>query len=207
MQQFKFEHLQHAFAVSRAALRILLAQRLSVSPRAVQFAYGPYGKPRVEHPFLRFNSSHTAELFACAVTEECELGIDIERLKPMPDAEQIARSYFCPEEVAEFVTLVSPEQQEAAFFRCWTRKEAYLKATGTGLSTDLNSFQVTLLPGDPPAFVHVQNSTAEARYWTLQDLSGIAGHAGAIAYRHSPLPLQQHDTLTAEGLLKLVPSG
>jgi 4'-phosphopantetheinyl transferase len=206
MQQFKFEHRQHAFALSRAALRILLAQRLPIAPRAIEFVYGPYGKPRVEHPSLRFNSSHTSELFACALNEECDIGIDIERTKPLPDAEQIARSYFCPEEVAEFVTLGS-EQQEAAFFRCWTRKEAFLKATGTGLSTDLNSFGVTLLPNDPPAFVHVHHSKMEARQWTLQDLSDIPGHTGAVAYRHSPLPLQQHETLTAEDLLKLLPSG
>lgn len=205
--RFVGKHLQDAFTISRGALRIVLGRALSLKPNALQFSYGRYGKPRLEHSSsLHFNSSHTRELVACAVTEGCEIGIDIEKIESLPDAEAIAQSYFCPEELADLHTLQSKEEQQAAFYRCWTRKEAYLKAIGTGLSTDLNSFGVTLLPDTKPAFIHVGHSHEEAKHWTLQDLGPIPGHSSAIAYRDQPRHLLWHqgsenDILDAEQLL------
>jgi 4'-phosphopantetheinyl transferase len=202
--RFVGKPLQDAFTMSRGALRVILGQALAMKPDAVQFQYGRHGKPQLaQSSSWCFNSSHTNELFSCALTRDCEIGIDIEQTKPLPDAEAIARSYFCPEELADLHTLSNNEEQQEAFYRCWTRKEDYLKATGTGLWTDLNSFQVTLLPHADPAFIHVGHSDEEAKHWTIQELSDIPGHSGAIAYRDRPRRLQRSSIFTVGQLLEL----
>lgn len=202
MRQFKFDSLQSRFAVSHAALRLILSRYLDIAPVTFVFAYGKNGKPYLEDSLFYFNSSHTDELFACAVTVQCDVGLDIEKIKPMPDGEQIARSYFCPEELEEFLALEGEEQQ-AAFFRCWTRKEAYLKATGTGLSTDLNSFQVTLRAQYPARLLHIDHNRRAASRWTIQDLDSIPGHAGALAYKDQPRTVLRQPMMTVEDLLEL----
>jgi 4'-phosphopantetheinyl transferase len=203
-RQFKFPVLRNRFAVSRAALRILLARELSALPQDLKFNYGRYGKPYLPGASdLQFNSSHTDDLFACAMTRGSEIGLDIEKLKALPDAVQLAQSYFCPEELQQLSDLPTEEQQ-AAFFRCWTRKEAYLKAVGTGLSTDLNSFRVTMRPGDPPRLVHIDHQVSRAADWNLHDLDGIPGHAGAIAYSGEPKSIVRHPVWTPAELLSSV---
>jgi 4'-phosphopantetheinyl transferase len=173
--------LRRRFVVGRAAMRSVLAGYLEAEPERITFAYGARGKPRLAGvgEWLEFNLSHTEDLALCAITRGKAVGIDIERLRPMDDAGQIISRYFTPREQAEFFNYPQRERP-AAFFRAWTRKEALLKATGDGLASLSNTYEV------PLADVGVERMRlgdgAEAvRRWTLQDLDVGPGYFAALA--------------------------
>ena len=106
-------------------------------------------------------------------------------MRPTAGAQDIADRFFCPEEAAEIRSL-PPSERERAFFRCWTRKEAYIKAIGDGLSAALNGFRVTVQPGEPARLVHIAHDTVVAQAWTLDDLTPSADFLAALAYRDRP---------------------
>jgi 4'-phosphopantetheinyl transferase len=116
---------------------------------------------------------------------DCGVGIDLERLRPIADTAEIARRYFCPEEAAEILSL-PPDERDAAFFRCWTRKEAYIKAIGDGLSCPLDSFQVSIEADAQPRIVHIAGDRTAAAIWTLHDLPLAPDYVAALAYRDRP---------------------
>jgi len=184
--RFRFDEHRRAFVLGRGALRALLANYLNITPDAVPFVYGPHGKPalapELEHRArgLRFNASNSGNFAAYAFTTGCEIGIDIERHRPLTDLERIARRFFSAEETAELLGL-SGGQRTDAFFHCWTRKEAFIKAMGGGLSIPLASFQVTLRPGDGARLVSINGSTAAAGEWTMASFDPAPGFAGAVA--------------------------
>jgi 4'-phosphopantetheinyl transferase len=181
--QFKFPQLSQAFAVSRGVLRILLSRYLDVHPSCVQFEYGPKGKPRISAQMsLEFNTSHSGGLTLFAFTRDCPIGIDVEHIRAMPDLQDIARRFFCTAESTELAAL-APARQERAFFLCWTRKEAYIKAVGQGLSAPLDGFRVSLDPTKPAQFLHLPVPKNEA--WTLTNLAVDPGYAAALAYPDS----------------------
>jgi 4'-phosphopantetheinyl transferase len=180
--RFRFPHLTSAFVITHGVLRLLLAQYLDHRPAGISFDYGVRGKPAVsKNPQLEFNLTHSDGVAAVAVTTGCALGIDLERLRPIPDIEEIARRYFCPEEAAEILPL-PPGEREQAFFRCWTRKEAYIKAIGDGLSCPLDSFQVTVQADTPAHLVQIAGDRVAAAAWTLQDLPLAPDYIAALAY-------------------------
>ena len=149
--RFVFARDRDRFVAGRAFLRLLLAQYLGCEPRALRFRYGPNGKPALadERSDLHFNLAHSGALAVCALARGSELGVDLERLRPIRDAEGVVRSAFSPREVARLESL--PETARLrAFYEGWTRKEAFLKALGHGLARPLDSFDVTLGPGEPP---------------------------------------------------------
>ncbi len=189
--RFHFEHLRRSFILSRGALRLLLGRYLNIAARDIEFGYGSKGKPALAAlpSRLQFNASHSSDLAVYAFTMDCELGIDVEAIRPMPDIEGIASRFFCVEETAELMSLPSV-QREHGFFLCWTRKEAYIKATGEGLHTPLDAFRVTLRPGEPAAMIHLERDPIAARAWTLHDLTPAPGYAAALAYRDSLRPLK-----------------
>jgi 4'-phosphopantetheinyl transferase len=198
--RFAYPHLRAAYEVSHGVLRILLSQYLKCSPRNLEFTVGHAGKPALRGDSrLRFNMSHAGGLAIYAFTSDCEIGLDVEEVRHMPDIEQIARQYFCGEEASQLLSVAGEKQQQEAFFRCWTRKESYIKATGDGLSVPLDQFQVTLLSGSPARLVRIGASTDAASAWTLQHLEPAPGYVGAVAYRdrarrvelHPPLPAQE----------------
>jgi 4'-phosphopantetheinyl transferase len=159
-------------------LRRLLGGFLGLEPERVELRYGPHGKPCVEG--LRFNLAHSHELALYAFSRGRELGVDLERIRPLRDAAAIAERYFSAEENAVLRSL--PEiQRHEAFFRCWTRKEAYLKALGDGLARPLDSFDVTLAPGEPARLLRVQGAPDEAARWSLLHLDPAPGFVGALA--------------------------
>jgi 4'-phosphopantetheinyl transferase len=200
--RFRFEHLQHSFILARGALRILLGRYLNTAPADLAFTYGAKGKPALAGPArLQFNASHSADLALFAFTMDCELGVDIEAVRPMPDLEDIARRFFSADETAELMAL-SPGQRDQAFFLCWTRKEAYIKATGEGLSAPLDAFCVTLRPGDPARMVHLECDPIAAQAWTLHDLALDPRFAAALAYRDSPRSLETFKVVTPKQLLE-----
>jgi 4'-phosphopantetheinyl transferase len=134
---------------------------------------------------LEFNSSHSLGLAVIALTAGCELGVDIEQVRPMSDMKKVAGHFFCPGEVAE-LSAFPLDQYEQGFFLCWTRKEAYVKATGEGLSLPLDSFQVSIRPGEAARFIRLPD---QPNSWTLQDLQLAPNYAAALAYRDAERPL------------------
>jgi 4'-phosphopantetheinyl transferase len=200
--RFRFEHLQHSFILARGALRILLGRYLNTSPADLAFSYAAKGKPALAGSAnLQFNASHSGDLALFAFTLDCDLGVDIEAVRSMPDMEDVAGRFFCAEEIAELMAL-SPGQRDQAFFLCWTRKEAYIKATGEGLSVPLDAFRVTLRPGDPARMVHLECDPIAAQAWTLHDLALDPHYAAALAYRDSPRPLETFRVVNPKQLLE-----
>jgi 4'-phosphopantetheinyl transferase len=179
--RFHFEASRDAFIASHGWLRTLLGGYLNADPGSLEFTFGSRGKPALQGTQLRFNLSHSGAMAACAVARNEELGIDIEKIRPMSDLETIARRFFHPEECRKLLAL-SEAIRTPAFFHCWTRKEAYIKALGEGLSAPLDRFEVTLAPGEAPALVHIDGRPAAAE-WSLFGLDVGPDYAGAVAVR------------------------
>ena len=177
--RFHFEKHRRHFVVARGFLRSVVARYLETQPESLRFAYGEYGKPALasEH-VLRFNLSHSHEVALLAVALDAELGVDVEHIRADFASEDIARRFFSRTEVQIFNALPA-EQRVAAFFRCWTRKEAYIKAIGKGLSQALDEFDVTLAPDIPAALLRAQDD--DPSRWLLSDIDAGAGYAAALA--------------------------
>ncbi|HEX6770439.1 MAG TPA: 4'-phosphopantetheinyl transferase superfamily protein [Acidobacteriaceae bacterium] len=180
--RFRFDHLRDAYVLTRGALRHLLSRYLDCEPSGICFRYGDGGKPELWPPAnLHFNLSHSNGLAVVAVASECPIGIDLECLRPLADMQEIAGRYFCPEEAVELLALAPPLQQRA-FFSCWTRKEAFIKAIGDGLACPLDSFRVSFLPDLDARLIHINNDAAAAEKWMLHDLPIAPGCVAALAY-------------------------
>jgi len=159
--RFHFERDRTRFLVARAALREILAHYLGASPAEIAFVYGDHGKPALAPPHgdLRFNLSHSHGLALCAVTRGREVGVDVERIRELDDLEDLARSVFSARELAALHRLPEPGLL-AGFFTGWTRKEAFIKALGEGLSHPLKRFDVSLEPGRPARLERIDGNAA-----------------------------------------------
>ena len=190
-ERFRFARHRRRYGVGRGALRTLLGRYLGVEPRQVVFRYGRNEKPYLAGaaarlaPGLEFNLSNSDELAIVAFTTGTEVGADVERLRPMPDALAIAERFFSAAE--RRVLAATPEGDlERTFFRCWTRKEAYLKAVGTGITVPLDRFDVTLAAEDPPRIVAMEGDATQGADWSLTHLEPAPGYLGALAVRAAP---------------------
>jgi 4'-phosphopantetheinyl transferase len=202
-RRFRFDHLRDAFTLARGALRVILGGYLGVPPGAIPFRYGAKGKPALDLPrLLDFNMSHSGALAVYAFTLGCELGVDVERLHRIEEMQQIARRFFCPEE-AEDLASVPEAERERAFLHCWTRKEAYIKAIGDGLSAPLDDFRVSLQPGRAQ-FLHIGHRPEAAREWMLHDLELAPGYVGALAYYDSERPVLVSRVIDPAELLPMI---
>jgi 4'-phosphopantetheinyl transferase len=201
-ERFRFEHHRRIYVLSRGILRGLLGQYTSIPPTDIRFSYGSKGKPNLVGvvPSIQFNSSTSGIMALYAITHNCDLGVDIEQIRALQEIEQVAGRFFCHEEARQLMSLSSSDRNPA-FFHCWTRKEAYVKAVGDGLSMPLDSFRVTLMPGDPMEFIHIGNDPKTARQWTLHNFDHIPGYAAAMAYRDAPRPLRSGPIMTATEIL------
>ena len=187
--RFHFSHLRQSFVLARGSLRCLLGRYLELHPSSIRFSYSSKGKPAVEGgTHIHFNMTHSGSLAAIAITADCQIGIDVEQVRPLSDMQQIAEHFFCSEETSEIMSF-SPSERERAFFCCWTRKEAYIKAIGDGLSAPLDGFRVTVLPNTPARFVHLGHGAADTDAWTLHDLCLTPDYAAALAYCDRQRPL------------------
>lgn len=182
-ERFQFSQLRESFVITRGVLRYLLGRYLNLHPASIRFIYGSKGKPAVESATgIQFSMTHSGSMAAVAITVLCPIGVDLEQIRPLPDMQQIAGRFFCAEEAAEIMTL-PPGERERAFFHCWTRKEAYIKAIGSGLFAPLDDFRVSVRPDASACFVHFQLDTSAADAWTLHDLSLAPDYTSALAYR------------------------
>jgi 4'-phosphopantetheinyl transferase len=173
--RFHFEKHRRHFVVGRGFLRYVLARYLQAQPEGLRFTYGAYGKPSLTG--LQFNMSHSHNVGLVAVAQNQQLGVDVEHVRADFATEDIARRFFSRTEVETFNALAVAEQV-AAFFRCWTRKEAYIKAIGLGMSQPLDEFDVTLGPGEPAALLYAKDD--DASRWFLSDLDIGTDYAGAL---------------------------
>jgi 4'-phosphopantetheinyl transferase len=177
--RFMFPEHTRRFIAARAQLRRLLTSRLKVE--SVTIETRERGKPYLpHHPELHFNLSHSHELAICALSG-VELGIDLEWTPRTVEYVGVARRFFSPE---EFAKLERAEDQRQAFFNGWTRKEAYIKAIGDGLSRPLDSFGVGILPGERPGLLW-SRFPDEVERWSIYDLDLAAPYRGALAVEHS----------------------
>jgi 4'-phosphopantetheinyl transferase len=181
-QRFHFDRDRNRFIVRRAMLRALIGRHLGQEPAAVAFVYGPHGKPDLTAPAgaddLRFNTSHSGDLAVVALTRRRDIGVDIEWVTPLADLDAIARHHFSPTENLALDRVASAERVQA-FFNCWTRKEAFLKATGEGLLRPLDSFDVTLEPHEPARLLACAEGDPER--WDLRAFAPAPGYVGAVA--------------------------
>ena len=181
--RFRFERDRSRYTVGRAILRILLGGYLGLSPGRLTFTYGEFQKPRLVDDQVWFNLSHSGAIALFAFTTLGEVGIDVERNDADFSRELIAERFFSPAEVRELRSL-HPALQPLGFLTCWTRKEAFIKARGDGLSLALDSFDVSLRPGSPAALYRTAWSDDEPGRWCLEDLSDHEqGYVAAVAVR------------------------
>ncbi|MBZ0303729.1 MAG: 4'-phosphopantetheinyl transferase superfamily protein [Anaerolineae bacterium] len=176
--RFRFEPLQNVFIVSHGILRLLLSRYLNCDPASLRFQHNSHGKPELPGHELRFNFSHSGDYTIYALVRRHQIGIDIERMRPLDDLETIARYYFSEVECAALLNL-RPEEQVQGFFNGWTRKEAYIKAIGKGLAQPLDAFDVTLAPDSPARLLRVEGDLAAPQRWSLWDVPAPAGYAAA----------------------------
>ncbi len=181
---FHFPADRDRFIASHGFLRDVLARYLHCEPRQLIFSIGTYGKPALfansSQKKIEFNLSHSRDYALVAVTWEHKVGIDVEWARQGISSQVIARQYFSKSEVAELVALPS-EKWQAGFFNCWTRKEAYIKAQGQGLSLPLESFDVSLTPNEPAILRATRPDQEEAARWTLLSLEIDPRYSSAVA--------------------------
>lgn len=191
--RFMFDRDRKRFTVGRATLRTILGLYLGTAPAAVGFRYEPFGKPALdaEGP-LRFNLSHSADLALVAVTSRRKVGVDVERMSLGNASEEIAAQSFSPAEMAALARL-APAERHRAFYRFWTRKEAYVKARGDGLSNSLPSFDVSLEFNNYPCLFTTCLCADDTSFWTLADVEARPGFAAALAIEGAPVAIRHFD--------------
>ena len=171
-------------AAGRGWLRSLLARYLEAAPQSIEFRFNEHGKPSLagihESSRLRFNISHSHGFALFAFARDRELGVDLEKIRLDRSFQRIAERFFAPGETARLRSIPAAQQAQA-FFECWTRKEAYIKARGKGLSLPLDSFQVEFGPGAAPALLQARGEPDAPARWALFDLEPFPEFAGAIA--------------------------
>lgn len=182
--RFVFAGDRKSFVAARGILRELLGRYLQRSPSEIDFSYERRGKPvyrarNVESP-IDFNLSHSHGRAVYAIARGRQLGVDVEMVRPAVASEGITERFFSQRECAELHSL-PPQSQAEAFFNCWTRKEAYIKARGDGLEIPLNSFDVTLAPGAPERFLQGVDSR-----WHLVAFAAYEDYPAALVYDGAP---------------------
>jgi len=186
--RYHFEKDRRHFTVARGVLREVLSRYLGVSPGELVFSYSEHGKPELASAIgrqFKFNLAHSGGVALYAFTTVGEVGIDVEFIRPEFTGDEIARRYFSATEV-DSLSRLPAVARHYAFFNCWTRKEAFIKAKGLGLSLGLDQFDVTLTPGEPAALLRTGWNEAEAARWSLRTIEVGDQFAGAIA-------LEAHD--------------
>jgi 4'-phosphopantetheinyl transferase len=182
--RFTFEDGRHRAIAGRGQLRAILGRSLGADPAALEFAYGPRGKPALAGPWAgagwHFNLAHSGDLALLALTRAGPVGVDLERIRPVTDSTRLVSRFFSPREDAAFRALPE-EQKPAAFLRLWTRKEAWLKATGEGITQSLGQVEVSFLPGEPPRLLSLPGGPEALSGWRLHDVDAGPACVAALA--------------------------
>jgi len=193
-ERFYFEEDRKHFIAARGILRTILGRYLRTFPGYLRFCYKLYGKPALVGEsggkIFSFNLSHSRELLLLAITRGREVGIDVECIQKGlgGQGQEIAERFFSPNEVAKLCSLPT-EQKAEAFFKCWTRKEAYVKAKGGGLTVPLDQFEVSFSPGEPAALLHAA-FPREISDWSMEELHPGPGYVGALVVQGRAVQLK-----------------
>jgi 4'-phosphopantetheinyl transferase len=183
-ERFRFEKDRNRFVIARGVLRKMLSLYCKTEPNQLRFRQNIYGKPALDPQGvgddLRFNLSHSDGIALYAITRAREIGIDVERIRTDLKHEHIAEQFFSPREV-DMLRALSPDIQKQAFFACWTRKEAYVKARGDGLSLPLDQFDVSVEPEQPAELLHTKGDLQETSRWSLKGFAPGPGYTAAVA--------------------------
>lgn len=201
---FRFENLKESFIVGRGLLRSILGFYLGQRPEHIHFQYGTKGKPllpSVPEQTLHFNLAHSEDLVIYAISRDCELGVDVECLREVSDPIGIAKHFFAKPEYLDLLRLL-PVQRTEGFFNCWTRKEAFLKTVGDGLSVPLSEFQVSLVPDQPAEFRKFNDDRYRFSQWSLLHLRPATGYIGALAIPVSRCLVHERKFCTANTCLE-----
>jgi 4'-phosphopantetheinyl transferase len=177
--RFLFARDRNRFIAARATLRQLLAVRLDADPASLELSYGKHRKPSVADSALRFNMSRCEEMAVYAFAVGGEIGVDVEAIRFVCDADDIVARFFSRYENDEYRHL-DPHQKQEGFFNCWTRKEAFVKAAGEGLSASLDAFDVSLAPGAPARVVRIGTTYGDACGWSIDSFTPAAGFVAAV---------------------------
>jgi 4'-phosphopantetheinyl transferase len=174
--------LRQRFFISHAILRLILSAYLEESPREIQFKKAAHGKPSLDGCSLQFNMTHSKDVALYVMTSNTEVGIDVEYLKRMYDMDALVKRFFSQRENEEYRTFIEAERH-LAFYRAWTRKEAYLKATGQGLSYPLNHFDVSFAEDGMRCLLRVNDCDEEASAWTVFSFEPFQDYLASIALK------------------------
>jgi 4'-phosphopantetheinyl transferase len=185
-ERFVFEKDRRHFAVCRGILRSIISRYVDVKASSISFMYGPNGKPALGDlhcgESLYFNLSHSEGLALYVFSRDQELGVDVECTRDINEVEQIAKRIFSKREIEIFLSLPEKAKKDA-FFNCWTRKEAFVKALGVGLSLPLDNFEVTFIPVEQSRLIRVEGDINEISLWSVHDLKPANNYAGAFAIK------------------------
>lgn len=188
-ERFHFEKDRIRYIVAHGCLRDILSRTLQCEPEQLDFDANPYEKPILKDHTLEFNLSHSGDFTLIAVARGNKVGIDVERIRSDIELENIANRFFSTNEFTELMSLPT-EQKTSAFFSCWTRKEAYIKAQGLGLSLPLESFDVSISPNEPAILRATRPDAHEANRWALFSLDVDPEYAAALAVEGPALDLR-----------------
>jgi 4'-phosphopantetheinyl transferase len=191
--RFRYERDRNRFIAAHARLRQLLAVYTKIPPLQLSFTLGPNDKPALTDagsaPGLQFNLSHSGDRALVGIVVGPDIGVDIEEQREMPDFESVARRHFAPAEFERWIAIPAAHRADA-FFCCWTRKEAYVKAVGAGLSMDLSGFEVSIDPALPARLISIGGSIQAASSWTLWGCEFAPMFRAAVAVNAAGLALR-----------------
>src|SRR5688572_22804268 len=194
--RFSFEIDRQRFIAARGALRSILSRYITIDPSRLRFHYNQYGKPFLAPEFssslLNFNLSHSGSMALYAIARNMEIGVDVERLRSDFAYEEVAERFFSTNEAAG-LRRIPTEKKLEAFYNCWTRKEAYIKAHGEGLSLPLDSFDVSFAPWKPALLLITKDEPLESSRWTILDLKPGLDYVGALAVKGTGCRLRYLD--------------
>ena len=209
-RKFYFEEDRTHYIKARGLLRVILSRYLDTNPNQLRFRYNPYGKPSLADPFgqegLNFNVSHSGGMALYAVAHGRRVGIDLERIREDISYELLAKRFFSPLENDVLDSLPS-EAKNKAFFDCWTRKEAYIKARGEGLTIPLEQFDVSLEPDEPVRLLNNSVYPDDVSRWSLQEITPAQGYAAAIAVEGHDWHVTCFDIAGVEPIVETTISG
>ena len=205
--RFRFEDPRRRFIICRSTLRQLLGHCCGIEPQSVPLTYNNHGKPELalptddpQVPKVEFSVSHSGEFGLIALAVGSLVGIDVEEFDPSVKILKLAERFFAPQEAAELSDM-PPEKQLAGFYRCWTSKEAYIKAKGGGLSINLSSFRVATDPDQPASLSHIDDHPDEPARWTTRALEVAPGYAATVMINRPNCEFACHDAPSdAEGV-------
>lgn len=181
--KYFFERDRQRYILSRGILKKLLSSYAKVKPENIQFIYNKYGKPYLNMPSrsveIQFNISHSEDIILLAFTYGHKIGIDIEYQRAEFADMKIAEHFFSPAEISA-LAMLPDNMRKKAFFECWTRKEAFIKAKGQGLTIPLDGFEVSVMPDEPAQLLNIYDDPEEVKRWMMMNIETGGNYCGAL---------------------------